>query len=213
MKLTACLTLAALLVVPAMADEHDDAGFQTLFDGKSLEGWKKSAENPESFKLEDGAIVAHGPRAHLFYTGADKPFDDFILRMKVMTKPNANGGIYFHTKYQEEGWPAQGHEAQVNNSFKPDPRKTGSIYRVKDILNDSPVEDNEWFDYEIKVQGQQITISLNGKKVNEYTEPEGGPPDVEPGRRLSEGTFALQAHDPGSIIHYKDIKVKRLSEK
>jgi hypothetical protein len=204
--------LVAALVLPAAAEDKkaDEEGFKVIFDGRSMDGWKLSTENQKSFKLEDGAIVANGPRAHAFYVGDPKPFKDFILRMQVMTKPNSNGGIYIHTQYQETGWPAKGHEAQVNNSFKPDPRKTGSIYRCKDIMNVSPVGDDKWFDYEIKVEGKKITITLDGKVVNEWTEPDSGAKDVESGRRLSEGTFGLQAHDPGSTVHYKNIRVKRL---
>ncbi|MGI8604027.1 MAG: 3-keto-disaccharide hydrolase [Verrucomicrobiales bacterium] len=212
MNITRSLAAIALLSLPTFAeDKKADEGFKNLTDGKSMAGWKVTKENPGSFKLVDGAFVANGPRAHLFYVGDERPFKDFVLRLAVMTKANSNGGIYIHTKYQAEGWPVQGHEAQVNNSFKPDPRKTGSIYRCKDIMNTSPVGDDKWFEYEIKVEGKKITISLDGKVVNEWSEPESGATGVEPGRRLGEGTFGLQAHDPGSTIYYKNIRVKRLN--
>jgi 3-keto-disaccharide hydrolase len=215
MKTIHTIALAAVLALPAAGDEKksDESGFKTLFDGKSMDGWKVTKENSSTFKLVDGALVANGPRAHVFYVGDNKPFKDFVLRLQVMTKPNSNGGIYVHTKYQDEGWPANGHELQVNNTFAKDPRKTGSIYRCKDIMNTSPVGDDKWFDYEIKVDGKKITVTIDGKVVNEWTEPETGAPDVEPGRRLSEGTFALQGHDPGSTVYYKNIRVKRLNEK
>src|SRR5688500_15858967 len=97
------LCFALLVAGVALADDND--GFKTIFDGKSLDGWKKSAENEKAIRLEDGAIVANGNRCHLFYVGDEKPFQDFHLVCEVMTKPSANGGIYFHTRYQEEGWP------------------------------------------------------------------------------------------------------------
>ncbi len=199
----------ASLVLASLAFA-DDAGFKTIFDGKSLDGWKVAAGEKNSFKLEDGAIVANGDRCHLFYAGDEKPFKNFVLRVQVMTKANSNGGIYFHTKYQDKDWPGTGHEAQVNNTFNKDPRKSGSVYRCKDIMNTSPVGDDKWWEYEIKVEGKKVTISFDGKVVNEYTEPEGGAPGVEAGRRIGEGTFALQAHDPGSTVYYKNIRVKRL---
>jgi len=195
------------------ADKTPDAeGFVTIFDGKSLDGWKKATENPDSFQLKDGAIVANGPRCHLYYVGDDKPFKNFDFKCEVMTKPNSNGGIYFHTKYQETNWPAQGHECQVNNTFKADPQKTGGVYNLEKVL-EAPAKDNEWFKYEIIVQGNHVVTKINDKVAADYTED----PDalsknkkIEPGRRVGEGTFALQAHDPGSTVMYRNIKVKRL---
>lgn len=207
------LTILALGLSLGSAAANDEEGFVTIFDGKSFDGWKVAAgESTNSFSIKDGAIVAHGPRCHLFYVGDEKPFKNFIFRAKVKTEKNSNGGIFFHTKYQDKDWPAHGHEAQVNNTFERDPRKSGSIYRCKDVMNVSPVQDGVWWDYEIKVVGRKITISFDGKVVNEYEEPENGTEGVEPTRRLSSGTFALQAHDPGSIVYYKDIRVKRLDD-
>lgn len=97
----------------------DESGFESIFDGKSLAGWKVN-ERPESWSVVDGQIVAKGERSHLFYIGpnAEKPveFKNFHFKAEVMTKPKANSGIYFHTKFQPEGWPDNGYEAQVNNS-------------------------------------------------------------------------------------------------
>jgi hypothetical protein len=210
--LTAALALVAAAAPFALAAEKDADGFVTIFDGKSLDGWKKSSEHQDAIQLKDGAIVANGERAHLFYVGADKPFKNFHFVAEVQTKPNSNGGIYFHTKYQEEGWPAQGHECQVNNTFKPDPQKTGGVYKVARVL-EAPAKDNEWFKYEIIVEGNHTIVKINDKVTADYKEdPEALAKDksIEPGRRMGEGTFALQAHDPGSTVLYRNIKVKRL---
>lgn len=204
------LCFALLLTGTTFADEKD--GFTTIFDGKSLDGWKKSTENEKSIRLEDGAIVANGNRCHLFYVGNDKPFKNFHFAAEVMTKPSANGGIYFHTKYQEEGWPLTGHECQVNNSYSRDPQKTGGVYKVAKVL-EAPAKDNEWFKYEIIVKGNHVVVKIDGKVTADYMETaeslakvEG----IEPGRKIGEGTFALQAHDPGSTVLYRNIRVKRL---
>ncbi len=215
MKLHHLLPALAALILPVLAQDTAapkvEEGFTSLFNGKDLTGWKKSTENEATFSVKDGAIVANGPRSHVFYTADEKPFKNFILKLQVQTKPNSNGGIYVHTKYQESGWPGMGHECQVNNTFNADPRKTASIYRCKDI-KEQLAQDNEWFDYEVKVVGKTCTILINGKQVNEWTEPEGGAEGVEPGRRFTQGTFALQGHDPGSTVMYKNIRVKRLPE-
>jgi hypothetical protein len=177
-----------------------------LFNGKDLSGWKVG-ENPQSVRVEDGQLVVNGPRAHAFYVGDDgaASFRDFHFHAEVMTMPGANSGIYFHSQYQSEGWPNTGYEAQVNNT-QGDPRKTGGLYAVKDNFS-APVGDKEWFTYEIIVQGRRITIKINGRAVTDYTEPS----DLDrPERHLSEGTFALQAHDPGSKVYFRNLKVKRL---
>jgi hypothetical protein len=213
-SLTCLMALAcALALTPARAEEKKstDEGFTVIFDGKSLDGWKVAEKEKPAFKLEDGVLIAYGPRNHLFYVGDKTPFKNFVFRAQVMTKLNSNGGIFFHTAYQPENWPEVGHEAQVNNTFEKDPRKSGSIYKCKDIMKISPVADGVWWEYEIKVVGQTVTVSFDGKVVNEYTEPTAGP-GQEPGRKLGSGTFALQAHDPESTVMYKNIRVKRLAD-
>ena len=178
----------------------------TIWDGETLDNWRAS-ENPESFSVEDGKIVVDGPRAHLFYEGqvGDANFTDFEFRADVYTYPGANSGIFFHTEYQEEGWPANGYEAQVNATHS-DPRKTGSLYGVNDVMDVAPHADEEWFTYHIKVEGKDITFSINGETVNEFTEPD----DRESSVSLSSGTIALQAHDPDSRIYYRNIEIKVL---
>lgn len=200
MKLTLPFALA-FTILPLLAAED---GWINLFNGKDLDGWTAS-ENKDSCKIDDGKIVLHGPRSHLFYTGKINGgnFTDFEIKLEIMTTPGSNSGVYFHTKYQEKGWPSKGYEAQVNNTHK-DPKKTGGLYAVKDNFK-APVKDGEWFEYHILVKGKRIEIKINGKTITDYTEPDGL---NRPNRQLDKGTFALQAHDPKSKVLYRSIKVK-----
>ena len=211
--------LIAMLVAPLAVISADEAkgkkksekGFISLFDGKSLNGWKVNKENPKSITVKDGNIVIDGPRAHLFYTGdvENHNFKNFVLRAQVKTFPKANSGIYFHTKYEDSGWPYAGFEAQVNNTHG-DPKKSGGLYAVKDV-NPAPAKDGEWFDYEIRVEGKKVNIKINGKVTSSWTEIPNAPHlKSMPGRKLGSGTFALQAHDPKSVVHYRNIRVKPL---
>jgi hypothetical protein len=194
----------------AKKDQKDDEqGFKKLNDGKTFDGWKAS-EAKDTWTIQDGAFVAKGPRSHLFYVGDEKPFKNFELKVDVMTEPNSNGGIYFHTKFQDDNWPSAGFETQVNNTYKPDPKKTGSLYGVKDVMYNSPAKDNQWWTQHIIVKDNKVTIKIDGKTVTEYTEEPGRKAGKDFGRKLSEGTFALQAHDPKSVVRYKNIRVKRL---
>jgi hypothetical protein len=138
-------------------------------------------------------------------------FKNFELKADVMTTPGSNSGIYFHTEFQEKGWPNRGYEAQINNTQE-DPRKTGSLYAIKDVL-EAPAKDNEWFTEEITVKGKRIIIKVNGKMLVDYTEPEGVQrPANMAGRLLSSGTFALQGHDPKSKVSFKNIMVRPLPD-
>lgn len=185
-------------------------GWVSLFDGQSLAGWKVG-ENAGTFSVKDGQIVVHGQTAHLFYEGDynNHEFKNFELKVDVMTYPGANSGIYFHTQFQEGGWPDKGFEVQVNNSHT-DWKRTGSLYDVVNI-KEVYVKDMEWFTEYIKVDGKHVVIKLNDKTVVDYTEPQDFQP--APGQTahfLSSGTFALQGHDPKSEVHFKNIMVKVL---
>ena len=68
--LEAAALLAAAVLLSAPAAAAADEGWLSLFDGTTLAGWK-AAESPSSFRVGDGAIACDGPRAHLFYEGAD----------------------------------------------------------------------------------------------------------------------------------------------
>lgn len=190
--------------------QKEDKEWIPLFNGKNLDGWQVG-ENAATFSVSDGILKIGGPKAHLFYVGdvENHEFKNFEFKATVMTKPNANSGIYFHTKYQETGWPSIGYEVQVNNS-QGDWKRTGSLYNIVNV-KETYVVDNEWYTEYIKVEGKRVIIKINDIVVVDYTEPEhpkrsGG----EVNRVLSKGTFAIQGHDPGSIVFYKSIAVRPL---
>ncbi len=202
---------ALLLLLGGCSGRSEVTGeWISLFDGETLEGWTAS-ENRETFRVEDGLIVAHGPRSLLFYTGpvADHDFKNFELEVEAMTTPGSNSGVFFHTAFQEEGWPARGYEAQVNNSHG-DPRLTGSLYGIEDVL-EKKVRDNQWFVERVTVRDRRIIIQVNRETVVDYTEPDDPQrPENMAGRLLSTGTIALQGHDPKSKVFYRAVRIKLL---
>lgn len=200
------VTFACLAGRAAAAEA--ESGFQPLMDGKTFAGWKMATENTNTFRIEDGAFVAQGNRCHLFYVGADQPFKDFHLKVEVQTATNSNGGIYFHTQYQPFGWPIAGFETQVNNTGK-DKIKTGSLYGLVNIHHQF-VTDGKWWTQEIIVEKGKVTVKVDGAIVLEYVQPLGATAGKDFGRVLAQGTFALQGHDPGSVVRYRNIRVKRL---
>ena len=184
----------------------------TLFDGKSLAGWKAN-EKPESFSIENGELKLKGGMAHLFCEKEGfADLKNFEFKAEVKTMPGANSGVFFHTENRGPGALKKGYEAQINTSFVKDPRKTGSLVDVKD-LDKSPVEDNVWYEFHLVVKGKQIIVNINGKPVVDYTEED--KPTRKKGREervLSHGPIALQAHDAESTTFYRNIQIKKLQD-
>lgn len=184
-------------------------GWTRLFDGKTLSGWRASGQ-PGSFKVEDGNIMVAGPTSHLFYEGnvMNHNFTNFEVKAQVKTMPGSNSGFYFHTAFQDKGFPDKGFEVQVNNSHT-DWKRTAGLYDIVDT-REVYVKDSVWFTLYIRVEGKHVITKLNDKTIVDWTEPVTGAPKGHPGRVISSGTFALQAHDPKSVVFFKDIMVKPL---
>ena len=95
---TLLLVAAALLLTPFAGSAEDKDGWISLFNGKNFDGWKIGDAKQGKWKIENGNIVANGPRSHLYTI---KEFKNFEFKAEVMTTPGSNSGIYFHTKYQK----------------------------------------------------------------------------------------------------------------
>jgi len=199
--------------MPAPPTRTVESGYVSLFNGKDLTGWKASA-NPDSFKVESGAIVANaiGQPSHLFYDGSvgNHAFKDFDLRLDVLARYRSNGGVYIMTEFQPQGFPGKGFEIQVNNSHS-DRIRTGSLYHVVDLSN-IPGKDDEWIPMEIKAQGDTITIALKGQEVVRWTQPANWPSNYDTAsRKIDAGTIAFQSHDLYSVTAYSNIRIKLLN--
>jgi hypothetical protein len=209
--------LVSLLVLPALPRADED--WIPLFNGRTLDGWKAGG-GKDSFRVVNGQIAVDGPRSHLFYTGNihNAQFKNFELKAEVMTRPGTDSGICFQSQFQEDGFPRQGFEVQVDNTYVGEGgyierKKTGSLYGVRDIYKQL-VNDNEWFRLHIAVRGKQVQVWVNEVLVLDYVEPD---PAVQAegladGRVLSRGTFALQCHDAGSKAFFRNILVRSLPD-
>jgi hypothetical protein len=221
MFLVVCLGIACAHAVQsatpaeqgAVAATDRTTGWQSLFDGRSLANWRASdtATSPSTFRLQNGEIVVRGTRSHLYYQGpvANHDFKNFELKAEVYTLPRANSGIYFHTRFQPVGFPDTGFEVQVDNSHT-DPKRTAGLYDIKENYA-AVAKDSTWFTMTIHVEGKHVTTFVDDKLVVDWTEPEGWtPPPNHKARRIASGTFALQGHDPGSEVHFRNIRVRVL---
>ncbi len=206
--------LASLLVLPAALRGGDDEGI-SLFNGHSLDGWK-AGEHSHSFRVEDGKIVAAGPRAHLFYTSraGNANFKNFDLKAEVLTRPGTCSGIHFHTQFQPHGPFKTGFKVQINNAYagegdEHDRRKTGSLYGIRDIYK-AMVNDDEWFEVHARVRDKQVQVWLNGTPIVDYIEP--AQPADSTVATLSHGAFALECCGDKPQVSFRNLVVKPLPD-
>jgi hypothetical protein len=211
-RIICVLVVAALLAPAGRGDDKKEKGAKDgwvqLFNGKDLTGWKTHPKSPGKWKVEDGAIVGTGPASHLFTEKGD--YRNFHFRMEIMINDKGNSGQYFRTQFGP-GFPT-GWEAQINATHG-DPVKTGSLYpdsRQKDLKDvkgirvlEAAHKPDEWFTQEVICVGPKITILVNGKKTVEWTDPK---------ERFKTGHFAIQQHDPGSVVKVRKVEVKELPE-
>jgi len=189
MKTICALVMAGLCSAPGFAAEK----WVKMFDGKTLEGWKAS-EKPENWTVVDGTIQGKGERSHLFWMGQE--CGDCEFRAEVKLAKGSNSGMYFRAKFMT-GWP-EGYEAQVNNSYVKDPKKTGSLYNFKNVM-EQLVPDDTWWTQHIIAKGNRIVIKVNDKVAVDF---------VDEKNSFMKGYLALQQHDPGSTVWYRKLEMR-----
>ncbi len=187
-----CAVLITILFAAAGAAWPAGGDWTQMFDGKTLDGWK-ATELPENWTVEDGSIVGRGPRSHLFWMKQECVDCEFKAEVKISDK--GNSGMYFRAKFKT-GWP-DGYEAQVNSSHT-DWRRTGSLYNLANV-KERLVPPDTWFTQHISVKGNHIVIRVNDKIVVDY---------VDEKNTHTRGNLALQQHDPGSTVHYRNLRMR-----
>jgi hypothetical protein len=203
-RILGALLLAALVLPAGAADEKKDekkakGHWVQLFNGKDLTGWKVYPEGHGNWKVDNGLLVGSGPPSHLFTERGD--YGNFRYRVEAMINDHGNSGQYFRTRFQP-GFPRY-YEAQINSTHS-DPVRTGSLYGFDDCLvKEMLVKPGEWFTQEVLADGNHIVIKVNGKTTvdTHVTDPE---------RLFLKGHFALQQHDPGSVVKFRKIEVMEL---
>jgi hypothetical protein len=169
-------------------------GWISMFDGKTLDGWK-TGDNPESWRVVDGAIVGDGERSHLFWMVRECENCEF--RAEVKLNHSGNSGMYTRAAFGP-GFP-KGYEAQVENS-SPDPQKTGSLYGQAKVL-EQLIPDDTWWTQHVIVHGNHIIITVNDKVVTDF---------VDNKRTFTKGYLALQQHNKGSVVQYRNLMMRPL---
>ena len=188
-------TLAALSAPPASAKT------ETLFDGRSLKGWRHAGTATFEVKNRTLRTVPGAGQLGLLYY-ARKTYRDFELTLQFRAAEGANSGV--HLRFPKPGgcsWIDCGYEVQVNDTAA-DPRKTGSIYGFADLdaTKARAQPPNTWSRLTIRAKGQTYTVYRDGKRINRYV-----------GSRRRTGYVGLQAHGgPQDSVAFRAIRIRAL---
>ena len=179
-----------------------DGGYVAIFDGLSLSSWE--THRPDVWSVQDGSIVGQCrfvrkrpvEPTYLFYPVS---FSDFELQAEVKINPTGNSGIFFRTT-AKNGHPNGGYEVQIAGNSTTERFLTGSLFKIAAVPK-RLTQDDTWFTVHIRAQGPQIAIRINNKTVVETVN-----------RDFLTGGFGLQcmAKDGPAIVHFRNIKVRRL---
>jgi hypothetical protein len=180
-----------------------EPGFTSLFNGKNLDGWDG---DPRLWKVENGAIagstdgISLDANSFLIYR---KPFRNFLLRLDMKLR-NHNSGIQFRSEalpnWVVRGYQADAAEGNYWGSLYDERGKRGILADGWKGKAEKVVKANDWNAYEIRCEGDRITLKVNGLVTVDLHDSE-----------RSEGMIALQLHrGPGMRAEFRNIRIQEL---
>ncbi len=214
-QLRLCLTLivsfAACTLLRAeqpnqLTDDEKASGFQLLFNGENLDGWKQNG----NWKVTDGVIERSGRGGDIVYDVRPIP-DDFELRFDWKVAPGSNSGVYYRPGQYEY----QILDNQKHRDGKTPDTSAASLYYCVAPSHDATKEPGQWNTGRIVCQGTVIQHWLNGEKVVDidYTDPK-LVKQVEKlrqrGAELASRGAKLKLQDHGDPVWYRSIRIREL---
>lgn len=196
-----------LLSVAAQAIAADDTGFVPLFDGKSLDGWKKVGGGA-TYEIDGDTIVGRvGPGPNTFLR-TEKTYGDFVFKCEVKLEVPGNSGIQVRS-HQQPGPNGRvfGYQCEIDPSQR---RWTGGIYDEGRRgwlfpLQGLPAaqqayQAGEWNQFVVECRGPSIRTTVNGVPCADLLDAM----DLE-------GFIALQVHSgKEGVIRWRNIQIKEL---
>jgi type 1 glutamine amidotransferase len=182
-------------------------GFQVLFDGKSLKGWKlRRPDGPQSWLVENGMLVNRLEHQKDKVVGhgtdliSEAKFRDFIVRYDYLIPPGANSGFYLRGR----------HEIQILDDYgkKPELGGNGAIYNVSPAALMASRKPGEWQSVEAKIVGDRITVILNGVTVQDEVQCNKGTGSHIDDNVDQPGPILLQG-DHGEVA-FRNLRIKPL---
>ena len=141
-----------------------NAGWETLFDGKNLDGWDQVGGS--NWHIADGAVIADKMKdpKEAGYLVSKKSYKNFVVRVEFWPSHDANSGIYFRCLNPKVITDRTCYEANIFDERADPSYGTGAITRYVEV-NPMPKAGEKWNTYEITVNGRDVTVMLNGKET------------------------------------------------
>lgn len=188
---TACVESAEPKFVPPLTEAELAEGWISLFDGKTLYGWRPAVK--ANWRVADGAIVVDEGEVGLLTTTTE--FGDYVLRLEFKSPPSTNSGIFLHTPPRPTNPTADCYELNIAGEGVSPYTTGGLVGRAKAAALFSS---DDWQTLEVIVQGAKISAKINGRPALEYVDP----------HPLARGRIGLQ-HNQGKVA-FRRIKLKPL---
>ncbi|MDE3198215.1 MAG: DUF1080 domain-containing protein [Acidobacteriota bacterium] len=209
------MRILLLVLCAAAAFAADEPGFHTLFDGKTLNGWKLVGGHGPGYVVEEGKIVCPKEGGGSLFT--EKEYADFVFRFEFRLTPGANNGIGIRAPYEGDaaykGMEIQildDGDAQYKGVIRPE-QYHGSVYDVIPARTGFKRPVGEWNEEEIRANGRRITVTLNGVIILDANLDIVKEPKVlekHPGLARKGGHIGFLGH--GSTVEFRNIRIKEL---
>jgi hypothetical protein len=197
-----CIIAMAVIAPCAYAE---DANFQPLFDGKSLEGWTPMPGG--KWEVIDGAIVGTSDKSEKLHgiLLSNRKFSDFVVKAKFRVIAG-DSGFYFRASPVKSAVGVHGFQVEVDTS-----QETGGLYETggrawvhqptAEVIEKRKYQPGEWTDLELSAIGEDIVVKINGVVTSELKK--------DQGRR--EGHFGLQLHGGQDMhVEFRDILIREI---
>jgi hypothetical protein len=226
------VVIVTILIVQFTAAKSDK-DFIKIFDGKTLNGWEAMpAKTANAWTVEDGMIVGNGSKARSYIVYQNKEVADLELKFAYRFLGNGNSGVSiraivdptgkrgfqsyhadighlgigpqvlgawdFHTPGRREHRCFRGERLVIDENDKP------TLTKIKGAVTKDDINKNDWNAVHVVVKDNSFRFSINGKPASEFTE------HLPQKKRLKRGMIQFQLHDPGMIVHFKDMYLKVL---
>ena len=198
------VTFVALAQKPVPPGED----WVSLFNGKDLSGWTEIGK--EKWSVEGNTIHGQGITKDYGYLRTEKNYKDFHLSLRFKCEGDGNSGVFFRVEFKPgTADVTQGPQFEIDCTVN---KHTGGIYDVgrQWIVwpapeNETVVRQDDWNDYQLKVEGNRYVARLNGVLMVDFTDPK---------PKAQDGGIALQLHSGGrGNMRFKDIYVRDLSRR
>lgn len=205
-----------------LSDAEQAAGWQLLFNGKDLTGWKCNNGKPIAAPIEHESLVPYKSGGYIIIH--EKVFGDFVLKCDVRWEdPRCNSGIFFRVEDPKN--PVHtGFEIQVMSGTEVGKHQFGAIYDLTATTKNAGKETGEWNAVEIRCVGPNISVTLNGQEVARMNCDDFDKPGVCPdgqqhkfklnGEPRAVKDFAREGYlgfqDHGHKVWYKNVKLLEL---